>query len=508
MKVGIARIAQETSTFCPTLTDYETMKRSGISLGRDVIDDIQKTPGTLDVFGRQSNLIGFLDVIGVDDCIGIIKAHAQPSGPLTEHATDLLTKLFTEELKKALPLDGLLFDMHGAFAGIKEPDVEGMILKQARTIVGDEVVIGVAMDLHANITQTKIENMDILRGYHTHPHTDARETAQKVAKMLLSTLNGDIKPVVAAVKIPMLTPAHNQLTDVYPMKQLVETTNRQEEGVLSSSFFSVQHLLDIPEVGWSSVVLTDNDPLLAENMAKELADVAWRQRNEYIKPVLGYKKALSKAVNSCLKPVVVADFSDMTTGGGTGDSTWFLKELIALNLKEPCYISMVDPQAVKLIEKKGEGIEISLKLGGKQDNKYSTPAMVTGIIRGIIHPSNGAGDYMQLMMGTTAVLQAGNIHIVISENLGEGATPKIYENAGLNPYKAKIIIAKSVVDFREGYKNVAKLHILGEAPGFCPSNLKKLTWSNIMRPIFPLEDNFEWDSSQAKIYRKSDLRAR
>jgi microcystin degradation protein MlrC len=44
-----------------------------------------------------------------------------------------------------------------------------MILKSAREIVGNDVVIGVAMDLHANITQLKIENVDILRGYHTHP---------------------------------------------------------------------------------------------------------------------------------------------------------------------------------------------------------------------------------------------------------------------------------------------------------------------------------------------------
>jgi microcystin degradation protein MlrC len=319
----------------------------------------------------------------------------------------------------------------------------------------------------------------------------------------MSTLGKEISPVVVAVKLPMFTPAHNQLTEKYPMKELIEMTQKQEEDnrVLSSSIFSVQHLLDIPEMGWSSVVVTDNDPQIAENLAKDLADTAWSQRNEYLKPVPNYKEAFNKAFNSHLKPIVIADFSDMTTGGGTGDSTWFLKELLLQNPDEPCYITMVDPQAVQIMEKKGEGKEITLSLGGKQDNKYSKPVKVTGRILRLISASIHARKPMQAMMGLTAILQIRNIYVIVSENLGEGASPKIYEEVGLNLNEAKILIAKSVVDFREGYKKTAKCFLLGEAPGLCPSNLKSLTWEKIQRPIFPLDKGIKWNSSKAHIYK-------
>jgi microcystin degradation protein MlrC len=504
MRIGIARIAQETSTFCPTLTDVKTLEINGIHRGSEVIEEINRTQKyTLDAHGRQSNLVGFLDIIESEDCVGIIVAHAQPSGPLTENATKVLCELFSTELEKSLPLDGLLLDIHGAFTGVKEPDVEGMILERAREILGNDVVIAVAADLHANITKLKIENVNIIRGYHTHPHIDARETAQEVAKMLLKTLRKEIDPVIVAVKLPMFTPAHNQLTEKYPMKELIEITQKQEEEncVLSSSIFSVQHLLDIPEMGWSSLVVTDSDPQIAEKLARELADAAWNQRNEYLKPVPSYKEAFKRAFNSNLKPIVIADFSDMTTGGGTGDSTWFLKELLLLNPDEPCYITMVDPQAIRIMEKKGEGNEITLMLGGKQDNKYSKPVEVTGRITRIFPTSIGAKKPMQTMMGLTGIMQIGNIYVVISEHLGEGASPNIYNEVDLDPNIAKILIAKSVVDFREGYKKIAKCFLLGEAPGLCPSNLKSLTWEKIQRPIFPLDDDITWNSCEANIYK-------
>ena len=79
--------------------------------------------------------------------------------------------------------------------------------------------------------------------------------------------------------------------------------------------------------------------------------------------------------------------------------------------------------------------------------------------------------------------------------------PIIYSGAGLDPSKAKVLIAKSVVDFREGYKAVAQRFLLGEAPGLAPSNLRSLEWKNVPRPIFPLDEKMTWDSAEAPIYR-------
>jgi microcystin degradation protein MlrC len=490
MRIGIARIFSETSTFNPVLTDMEAIQACGIARGQEV----------LQVSDWSEYMRGFLDVVGDEELVGIASVLAWPAGYLTEEAMNTILEWFTEDLKKALPLDGLLLSLHGAFAGVADSDVEGLVLQKAREIVGEDVVIGASMDMHANVTRRKIENADLIRGLHTHPHVDSRQTGQGVAEMLLAVLRGEVRPSMSAVKIPMITPAETQLTGQYPMRELMEQTRRQEKDkrVLSSSIFAVQPFLDIPEMGWCSVVVTDGDQELADQLARELAEMAWNQREEYIQPCPTYVEALDEAFSTDVRPIVIADFADLMTGGGTGDSTWYLKELLTRNPKERCYLTMVDPEAVKEMAQAGEGAEVTLILGGKQDNMYSSPVEVTGQVRRVLPPS--PQRELPQGMGLVAVLKIGNVYTVVSERLGPGHLPSIYSGAGLDPKKAKILIAKSVVDFREGYKGVAKRFLLGEAPGLAPSSLPSLEWKNVPRPIFPLDCEMSWNSAEAPVY--------
>ena len=491
MRIGIARIAQETNTFSPILTDLETIRAFGVAHGQEV----------LKVSGWSKYIEGFLDVVGEEEVVGITQAQARPAGYLTEEAMNTILEWFTEDLRKALPLDGLLLSLHGAFAGIADPDVEGLVLQRAREIVGQDVIIGASMDLHANITRRKIENADVIDGLHTHPHVDSRQTGQRVAEVLLAALRGEVRPVISAVKIPMITPAETQLTAEYPMKELIALTRRQEEeeGVLLSSIFAVQPWMDIPEMGWCSVAVTDGDRALADRLTRELADIAWSQREEYTQPCPTYLEALDEAFSTDAHPIVISDFADLMTGGGTGDSTWYLKEFLARSPEESCYLTMVDPEAVKEMAESGEGAEITLMLGGKQDSIYSNPVEVAGEVLRVLPPS--PERELPQSMGLTAVLKVGNIYVVVFERLGPGSNPIIYSGAGLDPSKAKVLIAKSVVDFREGYKDVAQRFLLGEAPGLAPSNLRSLRWKNVPRPIFPLDEKMSWHSAEAAVYR-------
>ena len=490
MRIGIARIASETSTFNPIPTDMKAIRASGIARGQEVLG-----------FSDWSEYVpGFLDVVGDEELVGITCAIAEVGGYLTEEAMNTVLEWFTEDLKKALPLDGLLLSLHGAFAGVVDSDVEGLVLQRARDMVGEDVIIGASMDLHANITRRKIEKADLIRGLHTHPHVDSRETGQRVAEMLLTALRGEVRPVMSAVKIPMITSAETQLTEEHPMRELMEETRRQEEDerVLSSSIFAVQPWMDIPEMGWCSVVVTDGDRELAHRLARELAEMAWNQREEYIQPCPTYLEALDEAFSTDVRPIVISDFADMMTGGGTGDSTWYLKELLSRRPKEPCYLTMVDLEAVNKMAEGGEGARVTLVLGGKQDNIYSSPVEVRGEVVRVLPPS--PERELPQRMGLMAVLKVGNICIVVSERKGPGSDPIIYSGAGLDPKKAKVLIAKSVVDFREGYKGVAKRFLLGEAPGLSPSNLRSLEWKNVPRPIFPLDDEISWSSAEAPVY--------
>jgi microcystin degradation protein MlrC len=491
MRIGIARIAQETNTFSPTLTGLDAFRSTGVHHGDDV----------LDIKDSGKEIPGLIEGCHQAQLIGVISAETLPGGCLTHEAENSLLDWFTRDLQTALPLDGLLLSIHGALAGVSDPDFDGRIVQTARQILGNQAPIAVSLDLHANITRRKIVNANLLRGYHTHPHIDARETGRFVSRLLMETLRGRVRTTMSAVKIPMITPAETQLTTQNPLKALIEVTLHQEARphVLSSSIFTVQPWLDVPELGWCSVVVTDGDPHLADRMARELAQIAWEQRYDYIQPCHTYKEALDEAFAVEDQPVVISDFADLMTGGGTGDSTWYLKELLARSPKQPCYLNMVDPEAVNTMCEAGPGATITLSLGGKQDHIHSSPVVITGQVLHLlpIIPNRE----LPLSMGEAGVLQVGNIYIVVSERTGPGDNPIIYQGAGLDVLRAKILVAKSVVDWREGYKDIGKRFLLGEAPGLAPSNLKILNWKSAPRPIFPLDDNVLWNSQSAPIYR-------
>jgi microcystin degradation protein MlrC len=493
MRIGIAHIASETSTFCPTPTDMEAIRAFGWRRGQEVLQD----------FSYWSSVAGFLDVAGNEQIVGLLTAEARPSGYLTEDAAQTILACFREELERALPLDGLLINLHGAFASLLDTDFEGLVLETARTLVGKDTLIGAVLDLHGNVTMKKIVNADLIDGYHTHPHVDFRETGQRVARTLLATLRGEVRPAMSAVKIPMIPSCELNLTDEYPLKELIAETRRQENDprVLLSSVFTVQPYLDIPEMGWASVVVTDGDPQLADQLARRLAQIAWDQREGYIPPRTTYAEALDEAFATDVRPIVVADYTDLTGGGGTGDSTWYLKDLLRRNPTQPCYLTMVDPEAVHQMAAAGEGATVTLLLGGKQDNINSTPARVTGSVMRLIPPA--PDRQLPKWMGLAAVLKIDNIYVVVSEAAGPGHMPIVYSGAGLDPTQAKILLAKSIVDFREGFKPVGKRFIMGEAPGVAPSDLRSLEWKTINRPIFPLDLGMAWNGEQAAVYRSA-----
>ena len=490
MRIGIARISQETNTFSPLLTDVDTLRVHGLTRGEEVLRGAT----------GDNEIAGFLDVVGGEELVGVISAHAGPAGPMTDETVRTVAEWFVEELERVGPLDGLLLALHGALAGVSEPDVEGLVLELAREVGGDRTPIGASLDMHANLTARMVRHADVIRGYHTHPHRDSRETGRMVAEMLVQTIRGEIRPVMRAVKIPMITPADLQNTEEGPMTELFAAIRRFQEapGALSASLFAVQPWLDIPELGWCSLAVTDRDPELADRFAGELADLAWAQRNLYLTSLPTHRDALDEAFAADARPVVISDLADSTTGGATGDSTWYLAELIARNPEEKCYLTMVDPDAVQRMTEAGAGATVTGSLGGKQDAIYSKPVEVTGRVVRLLPMASGRK--LPERMGTAAVLSVGQIYLVVSERPGPGSSPSVYTGAGLDPADAKLLVAKSPMDFRADYRGIARRFLLGEAPGLTPSNLRLLRFERAPRPIFPFEE-FAWTSKGQPRYR-------
>ena len=94
--------------------------------------------------------------------------------------------------------------MHGAQTAEGADDVEGALLRRVRARLGPDKPVGVTLDLHANITAAMVDHATYLVGYHTYPHVDMYEVGQKAARILLRTLRGEIEPVMAYRKLPLI----------------------------------------------------------------------------------------------------------------------------------------------------------------------------------------------------------------------------------------------------------------------------------------------------------------
>ena len=99
----------------------------------------------------------------------------------------------------------------------------------------------------------------------------------------------------------------------------------------------------------------------------------------------------------------------------------------------------------------------------------------------------GASD-----MGRCALLELGNVRVVVSENRGIGGThPDIYRRFGIDPAQAKMIVVKTYFNyqmFAPLYKDV----IWADCPGLSGWDLRKFKWEKAPRPLYPLDENVEW----------------
>ena len=89
---------------------------------------------------------------------------------------------------------------------------------------------------------------------------------------------------------------------------------------------------DAPDLGWATLVLTDNDPALAEELAEELAELAWAVRHKLPPELPDASEAVALARAATwrrrLGTVCLSDASDMVGAGATGENTKLLRVLL------------------------------------------------------------------------------------------------------------------------------------------------------------------------------------
>ena len=326
--IAIGGVMHETDTFNPAKTDLADFEvglaaGQGILRGEQLIRD--QTNGSTIISGYIEGAKRF-DL----ELYPTILAGPQTGGMVTDRAFNTLTGELIQRLKSGPHLDGVLLCLHGTMVAESYPHADAEVVRRVREALGAAMPIVVTHDFHANVSPEIVRLSTALNTVKECPHLDTKERGIQAAKIMAHTVSGKVKPVQALAKPPMVYNLVFQHTCREPFKPFTDESRRLEKNpkILAVSVPGGYQWADVPSMGPSVVVVTDNDPALAKREAQRLSDMLWASRGQLRLHLPEAAEAVEEAMAADRFPVILMDMGDNVGGGSAGDSTFILSELL------------------------------------------------------------------------------------------------------------------------------------------------------------------------------------
>jgi microcystin degradation protein MlrC len=483
MRLFYAALALEANTFLPLPTSYQAF-----------VEKLYYPPGQYPP--QQSHQTGAMDAVRARAKRGEIELiegscyAAQPGGAASRAAYERMRDEILGQLKSALPVDGVVLNLHGAMVAHGYDDPEGDILERVRALVGPECVIGIELDPHCHLTKKRCTLADIIVLFKEYPHTDFAERGEEVVDLVLRTIRREIKPVKSLFDCRLIA---SFPTSIQPMRGLVDRIMALEgkDRVLSVSIGHCFPYGDVAECGARILVITDDAKPHGDRLAEQIGRELIALREQAAPPEYSVDGAIDFALKQAGGPIVIADTTDNAGGGAPSDNTTFLHRLIARGVTGAAVAPIWDPLAVRLAFDAGEGARLPFRFGGKVSLASGAPVDAeVEIIRCVPNAHQTfAGAIVPL--GDVASIRAGGVEAVLISTRAQAMGTDLFVNFGIDPKARKILVVKSNQHFYASFSQIAAQVIYAEGDGALPRNYKKLPFSKIERPIWPLDATAE-----------------
>ncbi|WDR07595.1 M81 family metallopeptidase [Devosia rhodophyticola] len=466
MRIAVAGLHTECSTYNPVLAREEdfTVVRGAAMLKSDYFNFLTHFPA---------------------EFVTILHARAIAGGPVERTIYEQWKAEIIEGLRSAMPLDGVYLALHGAMFVDGMFDAEGDLISAVRETVGDKVLIAASYDLHGNLSQKIVDNLDMFSTYRTAPHIDVPDTMRRAVSMLVRALRTGVRPSIIWAPVPVLLPGERTSTQDEPARsfyvQLSALENRT--GVWDASFQVGYVWADEPRATACAVV-TGTDQSAMQQVATELTQQYWDLRGAF---KFGTKTG---SIDECVKwamaattaPAIIAESGDNPTGGGVGDRAELLAALMERNALGVIFAGIADAAATKAAYEAGVGEVIRVKIGGSLDPSSAPVEVAAEVI--LLQATD-----KELLR--EAVLRIGGIDLVATarrrpfHNFGD------FERLGLNPRDAKIVVVKS------GYLSpdlapIANPSLMALSPGVVDQFVERLPRAHKLGSVYPFDKEFEW----------------
>lgn len=487
MKVATGGLSHESSTFTPVPTTIESYRERFLLEGDEILSTFA---------GTNTPIGGFIEGAKAHDfeLIPTLFGEPQPSAPTPRPLYDELLGRIVDGIAKSMPLDGVLLELHGSMSvgDLDGPDglgdAEGHLLAAVRETVGPDVPVLAQLDIHSNVSQQMVAMADVLIGRESYPEVDMSARGRECADVLMRIVREGLRPTMALHQIPMVW-GLNQVTAHPPMRDAIAELHRIESkpGVVCGSIATCFFLADVPDMGASVYIVTDDDQALAQEYADQLGEWIYARREDWQLELLPARTALEKAQTSGRFPIILADLQDNTGGGSPGDSTGVLRTFVEMRLEDACVLYIVDPEAAALCHDAGIGARLTLEVGGKSSPLQGEPVSMEVEVAAL---SDGKFRYDGPMyaglggnMGLSAHIVQDGIHVLLVSRREQPFDTAFARTLGLDPRQMQYICVKSSTHFRAGFESWAgAIHIVAE-----PSvhSLRDLPFRRLGRELYP-----------------------
>ncbi|UDL94465.1 M81 family metallopeptidase [Lichenihabitans sp. PAMC28606] len=487
MRIFTASFATETNTFSPVPTDRASFDMAFYAAPGQHPATPTLCSAPMVVLRRRAIAEGF-------DLVEGTATWAEPGGLLQRQTFEDLRDQILDELRAAMPVDGVVLGLHGAMVAQGYDDCEGDFLERIRALVGPDVLVAAELDPHSHLTPKRVANADILAAFLEFPHTDFVERAEHVVDLALRTLRGEIKPSMASFDCRMVGVFP---TSREPMRSFVDRMKAMQgrDGILSISLIHGFMAADVPELGTRMLVITDSEPAKAAEVAKRLGLEIFALRGTTAMPMLeteaGLDRAVALSAAASGKPVVVADVWDNPGGGVAGDGTLILRRILDRQIDNVAVATIWDPMAVTFCLAAGEGARLMLRFGGKAGPDGGAPIDADVTVLKAVPEGWQSFGASRVTLGATAVIRIEGtaVEVILNTNRTQTFEPDIFSNLGIDPAAKAILLVKSTNHFHAGFAPVAAEIIYIDAGAPYPSDPRRTVYRKLTRPLWPRVDD-------------------
>lgn len=451
----------------------------------------------VDVYADTGTVVGGMLAGAVDhgsDAVPIFGAYATPAGLVTASTFNKILDEIVAGLQSVGPLEGLLFELHGAMVVEGDLDPETRLLRVVREVVGS-IPIAVVTDLHANMTSQRVELVDALVGYRTNPHVDTFECGVEAAGHLHRLITGQLRTVVRHRRVPVLAAPIAQRTADLPLLRILATARELERrhGLVDVTVHGGYAYADVPHAGVSfTVTAPANQTAAAEQVLDVLAEQAWTHREQFSVDLLDAGAAVLRARELADRegvPVAIADTGDNINGGGPGDTTGLLQAALEPP-SVPVAATLWDPATVTDAFAAGVDNTFPAVLGDKAEALSGSPLRCEATVRwlgeGTFTNTGPMAHGARVSMGQSAVVSIGETaHVILQSLPVQPNDPEMFRSVGLAPGGYTLVLLKGAAALRAGWAPVVRGFVDAGTRGVTDCDLRRMPYRTL-GDVWPL----------------------